>query len=85
MLPDADALPEFLPDVAVRDKDSSEHGLRNMAFHRRRRGSGGVKAPRWLTHHFRGEPYRLGPLQFGRARLGQRTRRPEGDWDHLRP
>jgi hypothetical protein len=48
---------------------------RNMAFHRRRRGSGGVEVPQWLTRHFRGELYQLGRLQFERARLGQRTGR----------
>jgi hypothetical protein len=46
---------------------------RNMAAHRRRHGRTGVQAPRWLTHHFRGELYQLGRLQFERARLGQRT------------
>ncbi|MFF8936254.1 acyltransferase domain-containing protein [Streptomyces paradoxus] len=48
---------------------------RNMAFHRRRHGTGGVEVPQWLTHHFRGELYQLGRLQFERARLGQRTAR----------
>ncbi|GAA2766288.1 acyltransferase domain-containing protein [Streptomyces paradoxus] len=48
---------------------------RNMAFHRRRHGRGGVEVPQWLTHHFRGELYQLGRLQFERARLGQRTAR----------
>ncbi|MFE7899616.1 acyltransferase domain-containing protein [Streptomyces sp. NPDC057424] len=48
---------------------------RNMAFHRRRHGTGGVQVSRWLTHHFRGELYQLGRLQFERARLGQRTGR----------
>ncbi|MFJ4721570.1 acyltransferase domain-containing protein [Streptomyces luteogriseus] len=48
---------------------------RNMAFHRRRRGSGGVEAPQWLTRHFRGELYQLGRLQFEQARLGQRSGR----------
>ena len=46
---------------------------RNMAVHRRRYGLAGVQAPRWLVHHFRGELYQLGRLQFERARLGQRT------------
>ncbi|MFJ8543144.1 acyltransferase domain-containing protein [Streptomyces sp. NPDC093586] len=46
---------------------------RNMAGHRRRHGTGGVQAPRWLAHHFRGELYQLGRLQFERARLGRRT------------
>ena len=46
---------------------------RNMAVHRRRHGLAGVQAPRWLAHHFRGELYQLGRLQFERARLGQRT------------
>ncbi|MFD5228184.1 acyltransferase domain-containing protein [Streptomyces qaidamensis] len=48
---------------------------RNMAFHRRRHGRGGVEVPQWLTRHFRGELYQLGRLQFERARLGQRTGR----------
>ncbi|AXE85166.1 acyltransferase domain-containing protein [Streptomyces sp. Go-475] len=48
---------------------------RNMAFHRRQHGRGGVQVPQWLTHHFRGELYQLGRLQFERARLGQRTGR----------
>ncbi|MFE0739672.1 acyltransferase domain-containing protein, partial [Streptomyces sp. NPDC058855] len=47
---------------------------RNMAVHRRRYGLPGVLAPRWLTHHFRGELYQLGRLQFERARCGERTR-----------
>ncbi|WP_282702035.1 acyltransferase domain-containing protein [Streptomyces sp. CC219B] len=46
---------------------------RNMALHRRRHGSAGVLVPRWLTHHFRGELYQLGRLQFERTRLGGRT------------
>ncbi|WP_395572556.1 acyltransferase domain-containing protein [Streptomyces sp. BK79] len=46
---------------------------RNMASHRRRYGTGGVRAPRWLVHHFRGELYQLGRLQFERAAVGQRT------------
>ncbi|KOG32078.1 acyltransferase domain-containing protein [Streptomyces resistomycificus] len=46
---------------------------RNMAVHRRRYGRTGVEAPRWLTHHFRGELYQLGRLQFERAAHGQRT------------
>jgi len=45
---------------------------RNMAVHRRRHGRGGVQAPRWLVHHFRGELYQLGRLQYERARLGER-------------
>ncbi|CCK30857.1 acyltransferase [Streptomyces davaonensis JCM 4913] len=44
---------------------------RNMAVHRRRYGRTGVQAPRWLTHHFRGELYQLGRLQFERARAGK--------------
>ncbi|OXS36120.1 acyltransferase domain-containing protein [Streptomyces sp. XY006] len=48
---------------------------RNMAFHRRQHGTGGVLVPQWLTLHFRGELYQLGRLQFERARLGQRTGR----------
>jgi hypothetical protein len=46
---------------------------RNMAVHRRRHGRTGVQAPRWLVHHFRGELYQLGRLQFERTRHGQRT------------
>ncbi|MEV5874955.1 acyltransferase domain-containing protein [Streptomyces sp. NPDC052101] len=46
---------------------------RNMAVHRRRHGTTGVGAPRWLVRHFRGELYQLGRLQFERARLGQRS------------
>ncbi|MFI5676012.1 acyltransferase domain-containing protein [Streptomyces cellulosae] len=48
---------------------------RNMALHRRRYGLPGVNAPRWLTHHFRGELYQLGRLQFERTRHGERTGR----------
>ncbi|MGW0330728.1 acyltransferase domain-containing protein [Streptomyces sp. NPDC003011] len=48
---------------------------RNMAVYRRRHGRAGVQAPRWLTHHFRGELYQLGRLQFERTRHGQRTAR----------
>jgi hypothetical protein len=48
---------------------------RNMALHRRRHGRAGVQAPRWLIHHFRGERYQLGRLQFERARHGERTGR----------
>ncbi|MCX5420053.1 acyltransferase domain-containing protein [Streptomyces sp. NBC_00078] len=48
---------------------------RNMAVHRRRHGRAGVQAPWWLTHHFRGELYQLGRLQFERAKHGQRTSR----------
>ncbi|MET9835145.1 acyltransferase domain-containing protein [Streptomyces sp. NPDC006385] len=47
---------------------------RNMAVHRRRHGRVGVQAPWWLVHHFRGELYQLGRLQFERARLGERSR-----------
>lgn len=46
---------------------------RNMAVYRRRYGRAGVQAPWWLVHHFRGELYQLGRLQFERARLGRRT------------
>ncbi|GHD97688.1 acyltransferase domain-containing protein [Streptomyces alanosinicus] len=46
---------------------------RHMAVHRRRHGTTGVHARRWLVRHFRGELYQLGRLQFERARLGQRT------------
>ncbi|MGW0814821.1 acyltransferase domain-containing protein [Streptomyces viridiviolaceus] len=57
--------------------DVTRHTLadlgRNMAGHRRRHGTGGVQAPGWLAHHFRGEIYQLGRLQFERARIGQRT------------
>ncbi|WAZ21019.1 acyltransferase domain-containing protein [Streptomyces cinnabarinus] len=44
---------------------------RNMAVHRRRYDRAGVQAPRWLTHHFRGELYQLGRLQFERTRAGK--------------
>ncbi|MEU6066498.1 acyltransferase domain-containing protein [Streptomyces sp. NPDC047082] len=48
---------------------------RHMAIHRRRTGGGGLhpRQARWLAHHFRGELYQLGRLQFERARLGERT------------
>ncbi|MER6731939.1 acyltransferase domain-containing protein [Streptomyces puniciscabiei] len=46
---------------------------RQMAVHRRRHGTTGVNARRWLVRHFRGELYQLGRLQFERARHGQRT------------
>ncbi|MGW7257844.1 acyltransferase domain-containing protein [Streptomyces sp. NPDC054834] len=46
---------------------------RNLAAHRRRHGTAGVQSPRWLAHHFRGELYQLGRLQFERAALGQRA------------
>ncbi|TVZ99234.1 MULTISPECIES: acyltransferase domain-containing protein [unclassified Streptomyces] len=46
---------------------------RQIAVHRRRHGRAGVQSPRWLAHHFRGELYQLGRLQFERARLGQHT------------
>ncbi|MEC4017579.1 acyltransferase domain-containing protein [Streptomyces sp. H27-D2] len=48
---------------------------RQMAVHRRRRGTGGLLTPGWLTFHFRGELYQLGRLQFERARVGVRTGR----------
>ncbi|MER5514909.1 acyltransferase domain-containing protein [Streptomyces sp. NPDC002763] len=50
---------------------------RGMTLHRRRYGSGGLPAfqASWLVHHFRGELYQLGRLQFERARLGERTAR----------
>ncbi|MFH8770657.1 acyltransferase domain-containing protein [Streptomyces sp. NPDC017958] len=46
---------------------------RHLAAHRRRHGRAGVQSPGWLAHHFRGELYQLGRLQFERAGLGQRT------------
>jgi hypothetical protein len=46
-----------------------------MAVHRRRHGRGGIQTPQWLAHHFRGELYQLGRLQFERGRLGARTAR----------
>ncbi|MEU6772853.1 acyltransferase domain-containing protein [Streptomyces sp. NPDC046759] len=46
---------------------------RHMAVHRRRYGSTGVHARRWLVRHFRGELFQLGRLQFERARLGERS------------
>jgi hypothetical protein len=48
---------------------------RSMAARRRQTGAAGMKVPWWLAHHFRGELYQLGRLQFERARLGQRTGR----------
>ncbi|MEU1405125.1 acyltransferase domain-containing protein [Streptomyces sp. NPDC005728] len=45
---------------------------RHMTVHRRRHGRAGVQSPRWLAHHFRGELYQLGRLQFERARLERR-------------
>jgi hypothetical protein len=48
---------------------------RNMAVHRRRRGTGGLLVPWWIKLHFRGEIYQLGRLQFQRATLGNRTGR----------
>lgn len=48
---------------------------RKMAVHRRRYGLAGVQSPRWLTHHFRGELYQLGRLQFERSRYGEWTAR----------
>jgi hypothetical protein len=48
---------------------------RNMAVHRRRRGTGGLLVPWWIKLHFRGEIYQLGRLQFQRATLGDRTGR----------
>jgi hypothetical protein len=44
---------------------------RNMAVHRRRYGRAGVQVQRWLIHHFRGELYQLGRLQFERSRTGR--------------
>ncbi|MFI0421433.1 acyltransferase domain-containing protein [Spongiactinospora sp. 9N601] len=46
---------------------------RSVAAHRRWKGTGGLRYPRWLRFHFRGELYQLGRLQFQRARLGTRT------------
>lgn len=46
---------------------------RCLALHRRRYGTAGLMAPYWLWHHFRGELYQLGRLQFQRALLGERT------------
>ncbi|MFC3576244.1 acyltransferase domain-containing protein [Streptomyces yaanensis] len=48
---------------------------RQVAVHRRRRGTGGLLFPWWLALHFHGEIFQLGRLQFQRARLGQRTGR----------
>ncbi|MBC2905825.1 DUF5596 domain-containing protein [Streptomyces sp. PSKA01] len=56
---------------------------RNMAVHRRRHGRAGVQAPRWLTHHFRGELYQLGRLQFERTRTGQMSAADGPDPDTL--
>ncbi|MER6129648.1 acyltransferase domain-containing protein [Streptomyces sp. NPDC001795] len=48
---------------------------RHVAVHRRRRGTGGLLFPWWISLHFHGELFQLGRLQFQRARLGQRTGR----------
>jgi hypothetical protein len=45
--------------------DLGEH----IAIHRRVFGTAGLRSPRWLVFHFRGDLYRLGRLQFERARL----------------
>ncbi|HEY4389058.1 MAG TPA: acyltransferase domain-containing protein [Ktedonobacteraceae bacterium] len=45
--------------------DLGEH----IAIHRRVFGNAGLSSPRWLVLHFRGDLYRLGRLQFERARL----------------
>ncbi len=42
---------------------------RNVAVHRRRHGTGGLHAPAWSMHHYTGNLYALGRLQFERARL----------------
>ncbi|MEU9152952.1 acyltransferase domain-containing protein [Streptomyces sp. NPDC048417] len=61
--------------------DVSRHTLadlgRGMTLHRRRYGRGGLSVfqASWLVHHFRGELYQLGRLQYERARLGERTAR----------
>ncbi|MEU0963975.1 acyltransferase domain-containing protein [Streptomyces sp. NPDC005917] len=61
--------------------DVSRHTLadlgRGMTLHRRRYGKGGLSAfqASWLIHHFRGELYQLGRLQYERARLGEHTAR----------
>ncbi|MEU6845107.1 acyltransferase domain-containing protein [Streptomyces sp. NPDC046716] len=63
-------------DLGVPD-DVSRHTLadlgRNLAVHRRRFGTTGLRVPWWPTRHFRGELYQLGRLQFERGRLGKRT------------
>ncbi|NKQ26897.1 acyltransferase domain-containing protein [Streptomyces galbus] len=46
---------------------------RGVALHRRRHGTGGLLAPRWLYLHFHGELYHLGRLQFQRTRIGSWT------------
>ena len=46
---------------------------RQMAVHRRRRGTGGLLFPWWTALYFHGELFQLGRLQYQRARLGQRT------------
>ncbi|MFI9649761.1 acyltransferase domain-containing protein [Streptomyces sp. NPDC052040] len=48
---------------------------RQVAVHRRRRGTGGLLFPWWLALHFHGELFQLGRLQFQRTRLGERTGR----------
>ncbi|MGW1156658.1 acyltransferase domain-containing protein [Streptomyces sp. NPDC002513] len=48
---------------------------RQVAVHRRRRGTGGLLFPWWSALHFHGELFQLGRLQFQRGRLGERTGR----------
>ncbi|MGV9244086.1 acyltransferase domain-containing protein [Streptomyces sp. NPDC003710] len=48
---------------------------RQVAVHRRRRGTGGLLFPWWPALHFHGELFQLGRLQFQRGRLGERTGR----------
>ncbi|MEU9334790.1 acyltransferase domain-containing protein [Streptomyces sp. NPDC048290] len=52
---------------------------RNLAVHRRRYGHTGLHAPQWVRHHFCGELYQLGRLQFERARLLDVTARALND------
>jgi GNAT-like C-terminal domain/N-acyltransferase N-terminal domain len=46
---------------------------RNVAVHRKRRGTRGLYGPHWLRRHFTGLLYDLGRLQFERARLDGAT------------
>jgi hypothetical protein len=41
----------------------------HMGIYRRINGAGGLSAQNWLTLHFRGAIFRLGRLQFNRARV----------------
>lgn len=45
---------------------------RHVAIHRRFHGTGGLRGPQWLFHHFRGMLYQLGRLQFQPGRLNDK-------------